>query len=81
MLLFRLRISGPLPRTAVALLAERFQIDEIRVLPVATCITGLVVDQPELRALLSLVWDTGGQLTYLDLEATTRTTTHEGASR
>ncbi len=81
MLRFRLRISGPLPRTAVALLSDRFQIDEIRVLPVATHITGAVVDQPELRALLSLLWDTGGQLTYLDLDATARSSTNKGAFR
>ena len=73
MLHFRLRISGPLPRMAADLLCDRFQIDEIRILPVATFITGTVVDQPQLRALLNLVWDTGGQLTYLDLEPTTLT--------
>ena len=81
MLHFRLRISGPLPRTAAALLSDRFQIDDIRILPVATHITGTVVDQPELRALLSLVWDTGGRLTYLDLEPTTRSVTNQGARR
>jgi hypothetical protein len=79
MLHFRMRISGALPRTALDLLSDRFQIDEIRVLPVATSITGAVIDQPELRALLNLVWDTGGQLTYVDLDATTRT--HEGEAR
>lgn len=81
MLPFRLRISGSLPRTAAVLLSDRFQIDEIRILPFATSITGAVVDQPELRALLGLLWDTGGHLTYLDLNATTRSATDEGASR
>jgi hypothetical protein len=79
MLNFRIRISGPLPKTAVALLSDRFQIDEIRVLPVATQLTGAVVDQPELRALLCLVWDLGGRLAYLDVEATSRSAATRGA--
>ncbi len=78
---FRLRISGPLPQTAVTLLHDRFHVDVIRVLPLATCVIGTVVDQPELRALLNLIWDTGGRLTYLDTETTVRSPAGRGKRR
>ena len=48
-------------------------------LPDSTVVTGTAIDQPSLRALVGLVWDTGGLILSLDTEPETSSPTTEGA--
>jgi len=75
---YRLMISGSLPQISVELLRSRFEPDNITVGPACTAVTGTVLDQPELRALLALLWDTGGRLLSLNTEPETTSPFVEG---
>lgn len=68
---FRLVISGPLPGTTLELLQSRFHTDDVTKESTSTELTGTVSDQPALRALLGLIWDTGGQVLSLETELQT----------
>lgn len=75
---YRLRLSGPLPQTTAELLRSRFHVAELVTGRASTTVTGTVVDQPALRALLGLVWDTGSTVVSLHTEHPIRT---DGRSR
>ena len=62
----RLVLSGLLPLTTVKLLHTRFGVVDLIGGGASTTVTGIVDDQPALRALLSLIWDTGGSVISLD---------------
>jgi hypothetical protein len=76
---YRMVVSGPLPHTTVATIHARFRPDQIVAGPESTVVTGTAIDQPALRALVGLVWDTGGQILSLDTEPTTALPPHQGA--
>lgn len=78
-LLYRMVVSGPLPNTTVATIHARFRPDQIVAGPESTVATGTAIDQPALRALVGLVWDTGGQILSLDTEPKTAFPPNEGA--
>jgi hypothetical protein len=63
---YRLVLSGLLPQTTVKLLHARFGIVDLVAGRASTTVIGIVDDQPALRALLSLIWDTGGTVLSLD---------------
>ena len=65
---YELRIAGPLPATAAALIRSRFGELSVRPGPPPTVLTGTVADQAALRALLGLVWDTGACVQSVTLE-------------
>ena len=76
---YRMVVSGPLPHTTVATIRARFRPDQIVAGPDSTVVTGTAIDQPALRALAGLVWDTGGQILSLDTEPETPPPPSEGA--
>ena len=57
---YRLVLSGPLPQAIVKLFHTRFGIVDLVPDRTSTTPTGIVNDQPALRALLGRIWDTGG---------------------
>jgi hypothetical protein len=77
---YQMVVSGPLPHTTVATIRDRFRPDRIVAGPDSTVVTGTAIDQPALRALAGLVWDTGGQILSLDTEGGAITAASEGAS-
>ena len=68
---YRLQLVGLLPESALDLLSSRFPMDACSVEHGFTVLTGTVSDQPQLRALLTLIWDVGGRVD--SLETTTQT--------
>jgi hypothetical protein len=76
---YRLVVSGPLPHTTVATIHARFKPDHIVAGLNSTEVTGMAIDQPALRALAGLVWDTGGQILSFDTEPETTPSNSEGA--
>ncbi len=75
---YRMVVSGPLPHTTVATIHARFRPDHIVAGLDSTEVTGMAIDQPALRALVGLVWDTGGQILSLDTEPETTPPPSEG---
>jgi hypothetical protein len=83
---YRLLIVGLLPQSALDLLSSRFGVDACSVEQSSTVLTGTVSDQPQLRALLTLIWDVGGRVdslettpqTALDHRATTESSPRPG---
>jgi hypothetical protein len=63
---YRLLIVGLLPQSALDLLSSRFGVDACSVEQSSTILTGTVSDQPQLRALLTLIWDVGGRVDSLE---------------
>ena len=78
---YRMVVSGPLPQTTVATIHARFRPDQIAPERDSTVVTGTAIDQPALRALAGLIWDTGGQILSLDTETDTTTPPPQGAPR
>ena len=76
---YRMVVSGPLPHTTAATIQARFRPDQIAAGRDSTVVSGTAIDQPALRALAGLVWDTGGQILSLDTETETTTPPPEGA--
>ena len=72
-LYYRLVISGSVPQAATELVRSRFDVTECTVAPASTVLTGRLADQPALRALLTLISDTGGRVVSLDTEVRHRT--------
>jgi hypothetical protein len=68
---FEVHVSGRLPQTLAETIGTRFGPVTIRRQPTSTVLTGHVCDQAALRALLGLIWDTGGSLLSVNLEADT----------
>jgi hypothetical protein len=66
---FEVQVSGRLPQTLAESMSTRFGPVTIRMEPTSTVLTGRVCDQAALRALLDLIWDTGGSLLSVILEA------------
>jgi hypothetical protein len=56
---YRLTVRGPLPGAVVATIRERFGRVSITCRSTATAVEIVGADQPELRALLTLIWDAG----------------------
>ena len=78
---YRLVISGSLPRTTRDLLDSRFRPDQVETVPASTAVTVTVVDQPALRALLGLIWDTGRQVVSVRTEPLPPALPDEGEPR
>ena len=57
---YRLALSGPLPQAIAKPFHTRFGIVDLVADRASTILTGIVNDQPALRALLGRIWDTGG---------------------
>jgi hypothetical protein len=64
---YELILAGALPRPVAEVIRSRFGEVVLRSERDATVMTGDIVDQPALRALLSLVWDTGGHVMSLEI--------------
>jgi hypothetical protein len=62
LLTYRVEIRGRLPRVAQEELRRRFGEIEVQSQGGRTVVTGLTVDQSALRAVLSLLWDVGGEV-------------------
>ena len=62
LLTYRLEIRGRLPRMAHEELRRRYGEIEVRSYGARTVVSGLTVDQAALRAVLSLLWDIGGEV-------------------
>jgi hypothetical protein len=62
---YRLQLLGLLPQSALDLLSSRFRMQTCSVEQGSTVLTGTVSDQPQLRALLTVVWDVGGRVDSL----------------
>ncbi len=56
---YRLTVQGPLSGAVVATIRERFGGVSISRRSTATAVEIAGADQPELRALLTLIWDAG----------------------
>jgi hypothetical protein len=61
-LIYDLEIRGRLPRGTHDELRERFGDFGVRSDTSRTVLSGIVVDQAALRALLSMLWDVGGEV-------------------
>jgi hypothetical protein len=66
----RVEIDGALPAGLRDELVRRFGLLEIRGDPHRTTLSGLMLDQAGLRALLDLLWDTGLQITAVSATST-----------
>ena len=64
---FEVRVSGRLPRTVSEAVSARWGELSTRNRSHSTVLTGTVVDQAALRALLDLIWDTGGSVLSVTL--------------
>ena len=56
---YRLSVSGPLPRRLVETINHRFGNVSVGRSGEDTVLDAILVDQPSLRALLTLLWDAG----------------------
>ena len=65
---YRLRIFGSLPGATLEALRNRFRIDGVSVEPISTVLSGQLFDQPALRSLLILIWDSGAGVKSLEIE-------------
>lgn len=59
---FELEVSGRLPQALVQVISSRFGNIALTEQQKGTVLYGGVADQAALRALLSLIWDSGGSL-------------------
>jgi hypothetical protein len=69
---FELQVIGRLPQGLTEAIGARFGAVAVHRQPGSTAVTGSVIDQAELRALLNLVWDTGADLLSLTLRGDDR---------
>ena len=69
---YRLTIFGSLPRAALEALQNQFRIGGVSVERTFTVLSGQLSDQPALRSLLILIWDTGAGVKSLEIEDTSR---------
>lgn len=76
---YRMVVFGPLLQTTVATIHARFRPDQFARGRNSTVATGTAIDQPALRALAGLVWDTGAQILSLDTETDTTNPPTQGA--
>jgi hypothetical protein len=74
---FEIRVAGQLPATVHGMIRLRFGDIAVRVQAPLTVLTGLVLDQSQLRALLSLIWDSGGSVLYVALTTEPALPDHE----
>ena len=64
---YELVLAGALPRLVAEAIRSRFGEVALAREQQATLMTGAIVDQAALRALLALVWDTGGHVMSLQI--------------
>ena len=62
---YHLALAGPLPATVAEVIRVRFGEVAIRSSADPTALDGLLADQAAVRALLTLVWDVGGEIRLL----------------
>jgi hypothetical protein len=66
---YRLVVAGPLPQLTEARIRDRFGEITVSSTRGGTVIDGVALDQAALRALLTLLWDGGGEV--LEVEPST----------
>jgi hypothetical protein len=66
---YHLALAGPLPATVTEVIRVRFGEATIRSSADRTAFDGLLADQAAVRALLTLVWDVGGEIRLLRVSA------------
>ncbi len=66
---YHLALAGPLPATVAEVIRVRFGEVAVRSSVDRTALDGLVADQAAVRALLTLVWDVGGEIRLLRVSA------------
>ena len=66
---YHLALGGPLPATVADVIRVRFGEVAIRSSADPTALDGLLADQAAVRALLTLVWDVGGEIRLLRVSA------------
>lgn len=66
---YHLALAGPLPATVTEVIRVRFGEVTIRSSADRTALDGLLADQAAVRALLTLVWDVGGEIRLLRVSA------------
>jgi hypothetical protein len=71
-LIYDLETRGTLPRATHNELRQRFGDFLLRTDTNRTVLSGIVVDQAALRALLSMLWDVGGEVQLVRAVAGTR---------
>ena len=62
---YRLAVNGPVPQVVVDRIGSRFGEVAIHAENGRTVLTGLIADQPALRALTGLLWDLGCEIVLL----------------
>jgi hypothetical protein len=62
---FEVHLVGPVPRTVLQTIQNRFGDVSVTAEPDGAVMTGLLQDQPQLRGLLAVIWDAGGSIRYL----------------
>ncbi len=66
---YHLFLAGPLPATVAEVIRVRFGEVAIRSSADRRALDGLLADQAAVRALLTLVWDVGGEIRLLRVSA------------
>lgn len=66
---YHLALAGPLPATVTEVIRVRFGEVTIRSSADRTALDGMLADQAAVRALLTLVWDVGGEIRLLRVSA------------
>jgi hypothetical protein len=59
---FEVWVSDPLPLAVLETIQLRFGDFTVRAQSHTTVVTGQLLDQPALRGLLTLIWDSGGSI-------------------
>jgi len=65
---FEVHTTGRLPKTVGEAISTRFGAVAVTTRPNSTVLTGSLADQAALRALLALIWDTGGTVLSVTLD-------------
>jgi hypothetical protein len=73
---FEVQVSGRVPQGLTGAIGARFGAINVRERPASTVLSGSVADQAAVRALLTLIWDTGGTVlsVTVDPDAASRPT-------
>jgi len=62
---FEVHVAGRLPQTLSEAISTRFADAAVDKQPNSTVLTGSLAEQAALRALLALIWDTGGTVLFV----------------
>jgi hypothetical protein len=74
---YRVTVTGSVPRIVGDRIRSRFGEVTIRAETDRTVLTGLIIDQPAIRALTGLLWDLGCEILLLVATLDGRTTGRE----